>query len=156
MFDELKSSLIGKVVILGVGNTLRSDDAAGSILASRIKDSLPFLVWDAGTSPENYLSSIISEKPDTLVIIDAADFGGKAGECKIMLADQVKTSNLYSTHNASISLLINYLQSNIKMNIIILIIQPKSIAFGETLSPEVSATLNHLQEFFNVQAGKTK
>ena len=151
MLDHLKLHLQGKVIILGIGNTLRSDDGAGSVLASRIKDSVPFLVWDAGLNPENYLNRIIKEKPDNLVIIDAADFGGVAGEFRISEAQDIQTSNLFSTHNASLSLLINYLQSNIKMNIIVLIIQPKTIALGETLSPEVSATLNSLQDFFHVQ-----
>jgi hydrogenase 3 maturation protease len=152
MLDHLKSHLQGKVIILGIGNTLRSDDGAGSVLASRIKDSVPFLVWDAGLNPENYLNRIIKERPDTLVIIDAADFGGKAGELRIVEADGIKTANLFSTHNASLSLLINYLQSNIKTNIIVLIIQPKTIALGDTLSPEVSAVLNSLENFFYVQA----
>ena len=152
MLGHLKSHLQGKVIILGIGNTLRSDDGAGSILASRIKDGVPFLVWDAGLNPENYLNRIIKERPDTLVIIDAADFGGKAGELRIVEADGIKTANLFSTHNASLSLLINYLQSNIKTNIIVLIIQPKTIALGDTLSPEVSAVLNSLENFFYVQA----
>jgi hydrogenase 3 maturation protease len=134
MLDHLKFHLQGKVIILGIGNTLRSDDGAGSVLASRIKDGVSFLVWDAGLNPENYLNRIIKEKPDSLVIIDAADFGGKAGEFRISEADQIQTSNLFSTH------------------IIVLIIQPKTIALGDTLSPEVSATLNNLQDFFYAQA----
>jgi hydrogenase 3 maturation protease len=152
MLGHLKSHLNGKVIILGIGNTLRSDDGAGSVLVSRIKDSVPFLVWDAGVSPENYLNRIIKEKPDNLVIIDTADFGGKAGELRVVEADGIKTSNLFSTHNASLSLLINYLQSHIKTDIIVVIIQPKTIALGEALSPEVSATLNSLRDFFYVQA----
>jgi len=151
MLDHLKSHLQGKVIILGIGNTLRSDDGAGSVLASRIKEGVSFLVWDAGLNPENYLNRIIKEKPDNLVIIDAADFGGRAGEFRISEADQIQTSNLFSTHNASLSLLINYLQSKIKTNIIVLIIQPKTIALGDTLSPEVSATLNNLKDFFYAQ-----
>ncbi len=152
MLDHLKSHLQGKVIILGIGNPLRSDDGAGSILASRIKDGVSFLVWDAGLNPENYLNRIIKEKPDTLVFIDAADFGGKPGELRLMEAEEIQTTNLFATHNASLSLLINYLQGNIKMNIIVLVIQPKTIALGDTLSPEVSAVLNNLENFFYVQA----
>ncbi len=152
MLDHLKSHLQGKVIILGIGNPLRSDDGAGSILASRIKDGVSFLVWDGGLNPENYLNRIIKEKPDTLVLIDAADFGGKPGELRLMEAEEIQTTNLFATHNASLSLLINYLQGNIKMNIIVLVIQPKTIALGDTLSPEVSAVLNNLENFFYVQA----
>jgi hydrogenase 3 maturation protease len=141
---DFKQKLRGKIVILGIGNTLRSDDGAGSLLASRIKDKTSFTVFDAEESPENYLEKIIREKPDTLVIIDAVDFGAQAGEVKLLEAKEIKTANLFATHNASISLSINYLQSNLKADIIVLIIQPKNINFGDKLSWEVSDTLDKL------------
>lgn len=149
MLERLKLHLKGKVVILGIGNILRSDDAVGSILAGRIKDKVPFIVFDAGVSPENYLGKIIEENPDTIVIVDAVDFGAKPGEFKELEADEVKTINLFSTHNASISLSINYLQSNLKADIIILIIQPKTTALDDKLSFEVSETLNELEDWFS-------
>jgi hydrogenase 3 maturation protease len=145
---DLKSRLRGKVVILGMGNTLRSDDAAGSLLAARIKDRVSYTVYDAGQSPENYLEKIIKEKPDTILIIDAVDFGGKPGEFRLMEARDLKTVNLFSTHNASISLAINYLKNNLQADIIILIIQPKGISFGEGLSQQISETLNRLENCF--------
>ncbi len=155
MLSSLKSRLKGKVVILGIGNTLRSDDGAGSVLARKIKRNPAFIVFDAETSPENYLEKVISEKPDTILIIDGVDFGGKAGETRLLEARDIKTSNLFATHNASISLTINYLQSNLKADIIILIIQPKNINFGDKLSKEVADTLIGLEDWFN-GAGKTK
>jgi len=154
MLDHLKSHLKGKVVVLGIGNTLRSDDGAGSILVSRLKQRSPFLIFDSGPSPENYLGKIIREKPDTIVIIDAADFGGKPGEFTLIEGESVKTTNLFSTHNASISLTTNYLQSNLKVDIIILVIQPESIIFGDTVSLEVERTIEKLENFFNGQATK--
>jgi hydrogenase 3 maturation protease len=148
MLGHLKSHLIGKVVILGIGNTLRSDDGVGSVLASGIKDRVPYIVYDAGASPENYLGKIIKDEPDNVIIIDAVDFGGKPGEFKEMDGQDLQTVNLFSTHNASISLTINYLKNNLKVDIIILIIQPKTISFGDKLSPEVSEALTKLGEWF--------
>ena len=148
MFEHFKSHLKNKVIILGIGNTLRSDDGAGSILASRIKDKVHFLVFDSGSCPENYFGKIIKEKPDSIVIIDAVDFGGSPGEFKILEAGEIKVVNLFSTHNASISLAISYLQTNLKADIIILIIQPKSIIFGEKLSPEVAKSISILEDWF--------
>ena len=149
MCEDFKSRLKGKVIVLGIGNTLRSDDGAGSVLASRIKGKVPFVVFDASVSPENYLEKIIKEKPDTVVIIDAVDFGAKPGEFKFLEAQEIKTVNLFATHNASISLTINYLQNNLKADIIILIIQPKSINFGDKLSREVADTLDELEGWFS-------
>ena len=148
MLEHLKLHLQGKVVILGIGNTLRSDDGIGSILANRIKGKIPYIVYDSGPNPENYLGKIIKDKPDNIVIIDAVDFGGKPGEFKELEAEDIKTVNLFSTHNASISLTIDYLQNNLKVDIIILIIQPKTIALADTLSPEISDTLGKLEEWF--------
>ena len=149
MCEDFKSRLKGKVIVLGIGNTLRSDDGAGSVLASRIKGKAPFVVFDAEESPENYLEKIIKEKADTVVIIDAVDFGAKPGEFQFLQAQEIKTVNLFATHNASISLTINYLQNNLKADIIILIIQPKSINFGDKLSREVADTLDELEGWFS-------
>jgi len=139
---------LGKTVILGIGNTLRSDDGAGSILASRLKDKTPFCVFNAEESPENYLEKIVKEAPQTVVIIDVVDFGRSPGAFDEIEGRCLKTPNLFSTHNASVSLTINYLQSNLRVEIIILIIQPKSIAFGENLSPEIAKTLEKLENWF--------
>jgi len=133
---------------VGIGNTLKSDDGVGSLLAIRIKDKVPYIVYDAGTSPENYLGKIIKDKPDNIVLIDAVDFGGTPGEFRELESEEVKTINLFSTHNASISLTINYLQTNLKVDIIVLIIQPKSLKFGDQLSPEISAALDKLEDWF--------
>lgn len=153
MLDHLKLHLAGKAIVMGVGNTLRSDDGFGSLLAQRLKDKVPFAIFDAGVSPENYLEKIIKEKPDNLVIIDAADFGGKPGELRVLEAEEVRAANLFSTHNASISLTINYLQSNIKVDIIVLVVQPKTIRFGDQLSPEIERSLEQMEIWFH-EAGK--
>ena len=145
---HLATHLKGKVVILGIGNNLKSDDGIGSILAGRIQGKVPYLVYDSGSSPENYLGKIIRDKPDTLLLIDAADFSAPPGDFNILEGEELETSNMFFTHNASLSLVINYLKNNLKVDIIILIVQPKSIAFGEELSPEIAQTLDELERWF--------
>ncbi|MEW6101240.1 MAG: hydrogenase maturation protease [Candidatus Omnitrophota bacterium] len=160
MLGHLKSHLKGRVVIVGIGNTLRSDDGIGSILALRLQNKIPFTVYDAAESPENYLGKIIRDNPDTLLIIDAVDFGGRPGEFRIWEGADLETVNLFSTHNASLALAINYLQSHIRADIIILIIQPKDISFGDNLSPQIQKALLDLEGWFlkleNTQNGTEK
>jgi Ni,Fe-hydrogenase maturation factor len=43
---------------------------------------------------------------------------------------------------------IMYLKNNLKADIIALIIQPKSISFGDSLSPEVASTIDALEKWF--------
>lgn len=148
MLEHLRLHLKGKVVILGIGNALRCDDGAGSLLAGALKGRVPYTVYDAGPTPENYLGKVIKDKPDNIVIIDAADFGGKPGEYREIEGKDLETANLFSTHNASITLTINYLQTHLKVDIIILMIQPKTIKFGDKISPEMSASLKNLEDWF--------
>jgi len=149
MLEHLKAHLTGKVVILGIGNTLRQDDGIGSLLACRIKDKVPYIVYDSGPTPENYLGKIIKDKPDSIVIIDAVDFGGAPGEFREMEGEDLQTANIFSTHNASLTLAINYLKNNLKADIIALIIQPKRITFTDTLTPELDGALNKLENWFS-------
>jgi len=153
--EHLKLHLKGKVVILGIGNTLRSDDGVGSLLASRIEGKVPHIVYDSASSPENYLGKIIKDKPQNIVLIDAVDFGGKPGEFRVLEGEDIKTVNLFSTHNASLSLTINYLHNHLKVEIIVLVIQPKSIAFGDNLTPPIQKALDDLEGWF-CQAGGEK
>lgn len=146
--EHLKSHLADKVVILGIGNTLSSDDGIGSILASRIKGKVPYTVYDSGASPENYLGKIIKDKPDNIVIIDAVDFGAGPGDYAVLEGKDIKTVNLFATHNASISMTINYLKNNLPVDIIVLAIQPKTVAFGDKMSPEVEEALKKLEDWF--------
>jgi hydrogenase 3 maturation protease len=148
MLEHLRLHLKGKVVILGIGNALRSDDGAGSCLAESLKAKVPYTVYDAGPTPENYLGKVIKDKPDNIVIIDAADFGGKPGEYREIEGEDLETANLFSTHNASITLTINYLQTHLKADIIILMIQPKTVEFGDKISPEMSVSLKKLEDWF--------
>ena len=146
--EHLRVHLKGKVIVAGIGNSMRCDDGVGALLAAKIKDRFPFLVWEVGETPENYLGKIVKENPQTVLFIDAGDFGGAPGEFRIVEAQEIKPANLFATHNASLELTINYLQNNIKADIIFLMIQPKLIAFGDTLSPEVKQTLKVLGEWF--------
>ena len=151
--NTLKTKLKGTVVILGIGNTLKCDDGAGAILASRLKGKVPFIVYDVSTGLENYLGKVIRDSPQTIVLIDAADIGCQAGGFKMLDGHEVKTNNLFFTHNASIALTIDYFQEHLKVDIVALLIQPKTIAFGDTLSAEVEQTITSLEQWF-LEAGK--
>lgn len=146
--DQFKRELTGRVLILGIGNTLRSDDGLGSLLARRISGHTAYIVYDAGLSPENYLGKIIQEAPDTVLLVDAVDFAANPGDFKLFASDELQKLNFFCTHNSSLILLVEYLNKNIKSRILILAVQPKSLSFGEDLSPEIDKTLQTLTGWF--------
>src|SRR3989338_8110872 len=96
--QKLQGNLKGKTVILTVGNSLKGDDGFGPALASRIKDRIPSVI-DGGITPENHVSSIIREAPDTILVIDSADFKGASGEMRLFGIEEMGGLGYFSTHN---------------------------------------------------------
>lgn len=148
ILKELRGKLKGKFLLLGMGNSLRNDDGFGTILAGRLKGKINAEVFAAGVIPENYLDKIAQLNPDTILIIDAADFGGKAGEAKLFKPSEIQSLNFFSTHNMSPGLMINYLQNSTSADISFLAVQPKSIIYGENLSHELENRLIEFENFF--------
>ena len=144
MLEQLRKKLKGKVLIVGVGNIMRKDDGFGSILVQRLRNKVSFDVIDAGMALENYLMQISKIRPEKVVIIDTADMGRPTGEIELFVNKDVKSANLFSTHNASFSLTINFLKEQGIKDIILVMVQPKEISFGQGLSPELSLTVEKL------------
>ncbi|KPJ69731.1 hypothetical protein AMJ44_02615 [candidate division WOR-1 bacterium DG_54_3] len=145
MLPKLK----GKVLILGIGNPMKQDDGAGPAAIaelktqnSKLKNNVELL--DAGIAPENYSGKIKQIRPDTLVIVDAIDFGEKAGSIKVIEAERIGSQSL-STHNVSLKTFVDYLKTDLSdLEVIVVGIQPKTANFGEGLSPEVEKAVDEL------------
>ena len=144
---DLKKILKGKIVILGIGNLFKGDDAVGTELVERIENLNNFDCINCGISPENYTQEIISKKPDTLIIVDAVNINGNPGDVVLLRPEQLK-DECFDSHRIPINVLIKYLKNYIKDNIYILGIQPKIINYGSHLSREVSESIDILQEIF--------
>lgn len=125
----------GEPIFIGVGNILRGDDGVGVVLAQGLKKEINII--DAGTTPENYLSKIIKERPSEIWIVDCLDFSGKAGEWKIFKAQELNSNHLYFTHNFSLELFADLIGKSLDVPIFVLGIQPKSTKFSQGLSKEV-------------------
>jgi hydrogenase 3 maturation protease len=143
---ELKKNLNGKILILGIGNILRRDDGFGSVLANRLKGKVSVIVIDAQGCPENYLNRLVDEKPDTILILDAADFKGRPAEIELFNPYEASNLNNISTHNLPINLLIEFLEHNCNAQVLFLALQPKAIGLGQELSIEVKEKINLLEE----------
>lgn len=145
---QLSALLRVKVIILGIGNVLRQDDAFGSRLAQDLKDRIKFKVYDAGSSPENFLGVIIKEAPAVVLLIDAADFGGGAGEIRLLSSEDIKSKNFFLTHDTSVGALLDYLEKNSPAKIFLLAIQPKTVGFGQGLSQDLENVFQELEGWF--------
>ncbi|MFQ5835613.1 MAG: hydrogenase 3 maturation endopeptidase HyCI [bacterium] len=150
--QALRDHLKGRVVLLGVGNRIRGDDAAGPKLIEILKKRLPdkgkeIFLFDGEEVPENYLIPIANLKPNLVIIVDAVNFGSRPGIARLFPIRQVPQGS-FSTHRLSLRFLCSYLEKETQAKIYLLGIQPKSIKLEEKLSPEVKKTLRDLADFF--------
>ena len=108
---------------------------------------------DAGFIPENHLETVAGKNPDTILMVDATDFGGAPGEARLLHPDKVAYSGI-STHAGSLQMLAEYLRARTQARIAVLAIQPADTSAGEGLSPAVSITLRDLLEILPVICSK--
>ncbi|HET9913879.1 MAG TPA: hydrogenase 3 maturation endopeptidase HyCI [Anaerolineales bacterium] len=129
-----------RVAVLGIGNTFRSDDAAGVLVARalsrRVSDNAHLLVCEAGHAPENKTAEVRKFAPDLVLLIDAADLGKAPGTVEWISEEDIDGMSA-STHSLPLSMLARYLKLEIGCEVNLLGIQLASNEVGETISPEV-------------------
>lgn len=145
MYNTFKDILKGKVVIVGIGNAMKSDDGLGPSLIERLKGRTQARCIDTGTAPENYTGKIAKENPDTILLVDAVDLGLQPGKFRILKAgDILKTG--FTTHDISPRMFIDYMGSRTNAEIYLLGVQPENISFGSDLSENVKNALDKLAQ----------
>jgi len=128
--------------VLGIGNTLRSDDAAGVLVARLLsqresaKDTDRLLIIEAGHAPENKTGELRTFAPDLVLLIDAADMGKEPGTVEWISEEDIDGMSA-STHSLPLSMLAKYLTLELGCQVNLLGIQAASNEVGETVSAEV-------------------
>jgi hydrogenase 3 maturation protease len=133
-----------RTVVVGVGNELRGDDAAGPLIARKLAVALGgdpcqgrLASLDCGEVPENYLGPILETSPTRVIFCDAVDFGGVAGEVRVFGLHELSAPSV-STHNASLSVLAKVLAASGVRDQLLIGVQPAHLAFGGVCSGEVA------------------
>jgi hydrogenase 3 maturation protease len=137
-----------RTVILGIGNTLKGDDGAGPEHCRRLTGRTGAKVIDAGTVPENYIGPVVKKAPQSLLVIDAIDFGASPGTIRI-LAPEALSSLSGSTHTPSPRLFINLVRKDVPSDVSFIGIQPAQAELGQPLSPEVEQAVELLADILS-------
>jgi len=138
--DRLPEHLVGRVCVVGIGNRLAGDDGAGSAVAEALAGRVPGCVIDAGIAPENHVGPIVRDEPDTILLIDAVDFGGEPGSVRFIDVRSLAEAGL-STHAMSLRMFHDYLCARSPARALLLGIQPGQLRLGAALSEEVAGSV---------------
>ena len=139
--------LKGRVVLLGVGNMLRGDDAAGPLLVERLRGKVHAACINAELAPDRYIGNVVRIQPDTVIIIDAVHLGTTPGSYMLLKPEELEDT-VSLTHDIPLRELIKQLQRGTDARVYVLGIQPERIGIGDSLSSRVEKALASLEELF--------
>ena len=143
--DELSDFLTDfeKLIVLGVGNELKSDDGVGPFIIKKLigetieNDRIMFI--DAETVPENFTGKIRKENPSHVIIVDACLMGCQPGDIKIVDKDDFAEIGI-STHSMSLAYFVKYLEKDTDFKVIFVGIEPETMDWGENPTSNVEKT----------------
>ena len=120
-----------RVAVVGVGDELNVHDRLGMLAAREIEglhlENLQ--VFYAGTVPESVTGPIRRYRPDTVVLLDAADMGARPGTVALLEPQEIRAS-LLSTHALPLSVVMEFLEKDAGARVILVGIQPDLGAQG--------------------------
>lgn len=140
-------------IVLGIGNRLGGDDAAGARVVDELgrrgppakgPSSTELMAIDAGTAPESYTSVIRQRRPDLLILVDAADMGLPAGALRTITAGKISVLS-FSTHSMPLSMFISYVEPFCG-KVLLVGVQPQQTETGGPISKAVRKGVKTLSE----------
>ncbi|MGB9134309.1 MAG: hydrogenase 3 maturation endopeptidase HyCI [Candidatus Bathyarchaeia archaeon] len=149
--DALKDWLENakRIAVVGVGYELRRDDFVGVEVVQRLKGKVPknVMLIESETVPESFLDTITQFNPTHVVLIDAGLIELEPGQVKIMdTSSALGSTTTVSTHTLPLRIFCEYLEKTIGTKIMLIIVQPETIDFGEGLTKKVRKTAERLAE----------
>jgi hydrogenase maturation protease len=132
-------------LIIGIGNPLRGDDAAGIELVQRLQAQGYPHTLIVESNPENYLQRIAGMPGEVRLWVDIVNFAGEPGSWRIFSHSEIGHFAI-STHNFSLELIFDFLHALRPVPDFCLGIQPEQTALGASLSPVVRKTIGELTQ----------
>ena len=138
-------------IVLGIGNRLGGDDAAGTHVVDMLRrrqhratgsSTSEITAIDAGTAPESFTSVIRQHRPDLLIMVDAADMGLPPGALRIISPEKISVLS-FSTHHMPLSMFVSYVKEFCG-KILLVGVQPEGTELNKYLSKVVRKSVNEL------------
>ena len=146
---QLPSPRPARVAVVGVGNEMKGDDAAGVRVVRELSERMPatpgVLLINAGQAPENFTGPLRRFRPDLVIEVDAADQGAEPGA--VAWVDWREADGLSaSTHTLPPSVLASFLTADLGCQVALIGIQPLSLELRPALSAPVERAVADLAE----------
>jgi hydrogenase 3 maturation protease len=137
-----------RLVVVGVGNPIREDDNVGLTILQGLQGKLSsdVLLLECEMVPEGYLLDIEEFKPTHVLLVDSAVLGREPGDADLVKVNEVAAFSAVSSHMLPLRLFCEYVEQSTGAKIRLLLVEPKSMGFGESLTPELQMASGLLTE----------
>lgn len=133
-----------KILIIAIGNYLRSDDGAGPRILDKLKAIDRVQLLNAETNIERYIEPIQQSGADVLLFIDCVHFDKEPGYAELLSIDKIEDHTMHS-HNISLKRIREFFA----VPAYVLGIQPASLKVGERLTQKVESQVNAIIKELN-------
>ncbi|MBI5000710.1 MAG: hydrogenase maturation protease [Euryarchaeota archaeon] len=136
-----------RIAVLAMGNELRGDDAVALEVAKRLKmrEGAALKIFEAHTVPEAFVGPVCSAAPSHVLIIDAAELGGKPGDWRVLEKDEIDDA-LVSTHHMPATAMAGEIERRCGAKVTFIGIQPKSREVAVGLCSQCGKAANEIAE----------
>lgn len=141
--NDLAARLVAPAAVLGVGNSARGDDGAGSAVARALVAAGAAGAIDGGDTPESYIPDVAQLRPRSVLVLDAVDLGAQPGAVALV-EGHLAARAAFDTHRVPLDLVLRVLGARTGARCHVLGIQPERADHGAGLSPAVAATVETL------------
>jgi hydrogenase 3 maturation protease len=125
-----------KILIIAIGNYLRSDDGAGPRILDKLKATDRVQLLNAETNIERYIEPIQQSGADVLLFLDCVHFGKEPGYAELLSIDKIEDHTMHS-HNISLKRIREFFA----VPAYVLGIQPGNLKVSEEMSEKVFQTV---------------
>ena len=147
---NLRKSAGPRVLVLGIGNLVMSDDGVGVKVVQQLQREYRFAenveIMDGGTLGLDLLPKL--EGIDHLIVVDAVETGRKPGTCVRLTGEElpIALETKVSPHQMGLKDLLSVAQllGHSPGEMVLIGVQPGSIEMDTELTPEVDAVLQVL------------
>lgn len=142
---------VAKLMVLGIGNELRGDDAVGVLVARSLKhfNGDRFEAVECGVSLEACVDYAFQKKPSHLLIVDAFPDGGRL----ILLAPaDLESRTPVSTHAIPLPLLLDAFELPSEVSVKVLGIGVENFKLGTIVSDEYREVAERVANIIRVAA----
>jgi len=145
LVDFLKN--VTSVVVIGMGNELRADDAVGLHVVRLLKSfqNNRLTVFEGQMTPEVFIGPACATHPTHVLIIDAAELKKKPGAWQVLSMDSVE-QGLFTTHSIPAIEVAAEIKRRCAASVVFVGIQPKSREISLGLSKKCRQAAEEISE----------